>query len=330
MLVLACESREGCNPGLSLPFANVTLLTSISSIPSGVERDHDLEIMVALGENARSREVGEVRVLVDVDFPKVRSLEDLDSSNTRATKDLRRAIAESQLADRERLEELATEQDLLKVRAHLYGHQPDYAELFRYASFALPGRVVALANADVVLRNLDRLDSQAFVVPEESNKTRVALALTVRPPTGKFGQTCDKQLNDRCHRNSGPYDGFVFGTPLPATARYDLLEEFLPAPVYMNELAAEFRAKQFLVASGFDVINPCLNHLAEHWHCNSKKSHHQTAPVYADAWDLMVALGGKVELPAEKDTWGIKCPNERDFDDAQRPRETYNQDATTE
>ena len=249
--------------------------------------------MLALGENSRTSEVGEIRVLLD------------SGPSEDASKELRFDIFRAQRLNAKKLEKLATSRDLSKVTVHVFGRQPTYADIFRYASDELNGRVVALANADVVLRNLHLLDADAF---SEENLT--ALVLTVRDPTGNFQRECRRHL-DRCDSSWGPagnsYDGFVFRSPLPPTSRYDLLELFEPLPVYMNDNGAENRAKQFLAASGYDLFNPCLNNITEHWHC-APKMHHSRDRV--DGGTELRAIGGGPKVPIAKNTRGLRCSSE--------------------
>ena len=260
---------------------------------------------MAFGENARSPEIGEIRVLVDEG--QTSEWMNLDEE---ATMQLRRDVKDGQMLNREKLDFLASDVDLQKITAHVYGHQPTYAELFRYASYGLPGRIVALMNADIVLRNMDLIDASAFDDDEDS---RLALALTVREATGAFMRECSKEgrIIDRCNEKGKgttySWDGFVFSSPLPATSRYDMLEEFRPVPVYMNEMGAENRAKQFMTASGYDLVNPCYCSLAEHWHC-AAKMHRSSTRVDPENPSLFYELGGDMGLPSGgAETRGIRC-----------------------
>mmetsp|Transcript_12177 Transcript_12177/g.36706 ORF Transcript_12177/g.36706 Transcript_12177/m.36706 type:complete len:323 (-) Transcript_12177:67-1035(-) len=302
--------KSGCNADPSAPRANVTMLTTIplpTSWRKGTQEPHLFEIMLALGENSRNAEVGEIRVLLDSgppvgseDFAQVNK--DWNNVDDVATGRLRADVLASQSALAEKLDVLASHDELTKLTAHVYRHQPTYAELFRYASDALPHRLVALTNADIVLRNTHLLDASAF--------QDFSLVLTVREPTGAFGSSCARgRIRDLCVNFTWAgfsYDGFVFNSPLVATARYSLLEEAQPTPVYMNEMGAENRAKHFLAASGYELANPCLNRLAEHWHC-TPKMHHQTRgvdPAHASK-HYMASRAVKVA----KDTRGLRCPS---------------------
>ena len=248
--------------------AVVTLLTTIPQPLEWAEEahvEHLTEIMLALGENSRTQGIGEIRVL-------------MDRAPLNATQRLRMDVTKAQKENAHMLDGVASWTELSKIQASVVGHQPTYAEIFKYASEELPGHLVALINADIVLRNLQLLDASAFKSDRDVNETLLkALVLTVRPPSGNFKRHCpDIFLTDRCSSAMGnsSYDGFVFKSPLPQTARYDFLEVARPRPVFMNENGAENRAKQFLMASGYELFNPCLANLTEHWHC-SHKMHHQ-------------------------------------------------------
>jgi len=315
-------ARRKCNPDPWAPRVNVTILTTIPGTPSWrneSKESHVYEIMLALGENSRSAEVGEIRVLLDSGPP----AESDDNNNNNATNDavddaaatrrLREDVAEGQsYFAAEKLDALASRDQLEKVTAHVYGRQPTYAELFRYASYALPHRLVALTNADVVLRNLDLLDASAFT----TNTSLLTFVLAVRPPTGAFASACPRKRfpADRCEGwwlGGYSFDGFIFHSPLVATARYDFLEDFLPVPVLMNEGCAENRAAQFLSASGYAVVNPCLRNIAEHWHCGPDMHHLGGVRVYVKhPTPEYLALGGNGRVPAVKrldDTPGLRC-----------------------
>ena len=300
-----------CNPDPLAPRVNVTILTTIPSTPSWMNetyRSHLYEIMLAFGENSRTEEVAEIRVMLDKgdseeesNWPHV-----IDDA---ATIRLRKDILGSQKLFSKKLDIPATERQVEKISAHVFGRQPTYAELFRYASYALPGRVVVLMNADIVLRHLDRLDGDALYSPAitSSPEPPTAIALTTHEPSGAFGASCPKgKIRDRCYTHTASYDGFIFASPLVPTARYDFLEAYEPFPVYMNENGAENRAKQFLSASGYLVVDPCRNRLAEHWHCAPKMHHSKTR---VDARSPIVELiGGPPRIPIAADTRGLRCP----------------------
>ena len=209
------------------------------------------------------------------------------------------------------LEALATEAELGKLRTTVYGHQPTYAELFRYASIKFPHSVVALLNADVALRNTHRLDLQAFCDRKPgarmtSAHVRPPLALvlsTRKPSTRRDPKTC-RPVVDRCswaawrkaHASAAAatnlppgrsWDVTIFRAPLLSTADYSLLEvpspsalstwpdrwQHLLRPVYMNSNGAERRAVDFLLRAGYEVRNPCEVIHAEHFHCVPQKTH---------------------------------------------------------
>ena len=255
---------------------NVTIVTTIPVTPSwsmGTSKAHLNEMLLALGENSRSMEVGEIRVLLDdgpTDKDALKTVSRQVNSDgwsaavdAVATSQLRTDVRKIQKMLSNKLDGASSDLDLQKIKAHVFGRQPTYAELFRYAN-ELSGRIVAVANADIVLRNMHLVDPEAFL---HGTTSPLAMALAVRPPTGKFGSACQTNVDDRCI--SATYDGFLVALPLVGTPRYDILEEFRPAPVYMNEWGAGDRAHQFLSASGYDIVNPCLANLTEHWHCST-------------------------------------------------------------
>jgi len=181
----------------------------------------------------------------------------------------------------------ASEEDILKVRAHVYNEQPTYAQLLRYASYALPQQMVLLSNADVVFRRLNILDAAAF-----PSGRLLALALAVRKPMGNFAATCEdtRVVIDRCDNHGWSFDAFLFRSPIVAGARWDLLEEVRPQPVYMNDNGSELRCAAFLINSGYEIYQPCLFNMTEHWHCKAKM-HHLKGDADVNAWD-----GDKREL----------------------------------
>lgn len=230
----------------------ISLLTTLPYVPRPRSHEHIREALLAIGENSRSPLIDDIVVLLDKGGPPLR-----DS-----------IIAEQ----RKRGHNVS---NVTKVRTVVYGRQPTYSDLFRFASVHLAKRAVALLNADVVLRNLHLIDHQAL-------KSKVALVLPVRPPSGAF--KCAHDIPDRCNRSTwrfagGSWDVEIFWSPLQG-AQYDLLDVMPPAPVYMNEQGAENRVGYFLTMSGYDVQDPCYNNLTEHWHCSVAHTHHSKRNVY--------------------------------------------------
>ena len=289
------------------------VLTTLRSIPTNREllaaRSHWREVLLALGANCREAAIGHVRVLLD---ERADGLLAVNASGY-----LRDAVSRAQVQDwhgssqHALLEALATEAELGKLRTTVYGHQPTYAELFRYASIKFPHSVVALLNADVALRNTHRLDLQAFCDRKPgarmtSAHVRPPLALvlsTRKPSTRRDPKTC-RPVVDRCswaawrkaHASAAAatnlppgrsWDVTIFRAPLLSTADYSLLEvpspsalstwpdrwQHLLRPVYMNSNGAERRAVDFLLRAGYEVRNPCEVIHAEHFHCVPQKTH---------------------------------------------------------
>lgn len=227
----------------------LTLLTTLPYVPRPRSHEHIRETLLAIGENSRSLLVEDIVVLLD-----------------KGGGSLRESIV-----DEQRKREY--EGNVTKVRTVVYGKQPSYGDLFRFAGAHLADRAVAILNADVVLRNLHLIDHQAL-------KDKVALVLPVRPPSG----FCAHDIPDRCNRTTwrfagGSWDVEIFWSPLQ-DAQYDLLDVMPPAPVYMNEEGAENRVGYFLTMSGYDIHDPCYNNLTEHWHCSAKHTHHSKRNVY--------------------------------------------------
>ena len=237
------------------------MLTTLRKIPSNHDqlaaRSHWREVLLALGANCREAAIGHVRVLLD---------ERADGRlAVNASGRLREAVSRAQAQDwyassqHRLLEALATEAELSKLESTVYGHQPTYAELFRYASTKFPHSVVALLNADVAMRNTHRLDLQAFChrLPDPrmaSAQVRPPLALvlsTRKPSTRRDPKTC-RPVVDRCSwaawrkahdsaavaaglaTNLPPgrsWDVTIFRAPLLSTADYSLLEAPSPSVV---------------------------------------------------------------------------------------------------
>jgi len=300
-----CTDEEEATDGL------FTLLTSIPFVGCGsTHREkcanphpHFLEALLAIAENSKNAHIEEIRVLVDrFSAGGPSHSRELDDNATAA---LREEIAENQAELAHRMDVEATAMDLTKVTAHVFGEQPTSAQLFRYASYALSRRVVLLTNADVVFRNLNFLDGSAFLTPDRL----FVLAFAVRKPTGNFAATC-QDLNiviDRCDNLAWSFDAFAFASPLVASARWDLLEEVSPQPVYMNDNAAEHRVNSFLLHSGYDVYQPCLYNFTEHWHCQSKMHHTKGEYNVAPVDGGQDAFRGFGRIKPTRDFPGLRC-----------------------
>lgn len=279
MLWLLLVMTKACKPK---PVSLVVTLPYVPMLRNGPA--HINETLLAIGENARSPWVREIRVLVD----------DGDSGATMA---LRKNILQEQLRHIDKLDGLATIKDVEKVSATVVGRQPTYLDLFQYVDAELANRTVALANADVVLRHLDQVDELRNLV----------LVVSVRTPEGAFGRGCSKadrrifRLTDRClwERAGTSWDVFIFEAPL-RNPKYDILLE--PArPLFMNQWGAENVAGHFLASSGYELANPCLHGIAEHWHCSGRT--HNVQHYHADAHLAADAPG--VFVPPSTPTPGI-------------------------
>lgn len=276
--------------------AAVTVLTSLPYIPSGA-RDvspHMWEALLALGENARTPEVTEVHVL-------------LDNATGDATSALRKDVARCQ-ANSPQLSRAANGSELAKIRAHVFGHQPTYVELLRYANDNLQG-LVALANADVVLRNLDQIDRDAF-----DDEPPLVFALSVSLPNEQYLKSCGDdsalhakdELVDRCNKyvlRGWSWDTYVFKSPLVPDACYDLFTSE-PLPIYMNSMGAENRAGHFFAVSGYHLYNPCQSVVVEHWHC-APKMHGRDPPT--GKWIHPGLLRAGTYVAPQRVSRGIRC-----------------------
>lgn len=234
--------EQSCSPTRTRTLS-LSLLTTLPYVPAQSASPHIKETLVALGENARSPLVETIVVLLD----------------TFQGDDATRALRDRIQTDAEALE---------KIRAVVFGTQPTYAQLFQFANEHLTG-IVALMNADIRLKNLDRIDADAFYASPP-----LALVIAVEPPSFR---PCRAVPEDRCNVTQWKWAGSswdveIFKTPL-FNPNFDLLDKMPPAPIYMNEQGAENRAGFFLAAAGYELYNPCHNHLAEHWHCWPSATH---------------------------------------------------------
>jgi len=314
--LLLVAAARACTEAGQAEAPQLTILASLPFVSLNLDQAHPhlIETLLALGENTRSPHVVEVRVVLDRHFPSPtngvvkRDLHkrDLDKN---ATWDLQQQIALAQREHSERLDEIASQEQLQKIQAHVFGQQPTYAQLFRYANYALVDRIVVLTNADVVFRNFQSLDAGAFY-GKHGVDPNFMLILAVRKPTGKFAETCEdmERVIDRCDNLAWSYDSYVFKSPITATARYDMLEEISPHPIYMNDNAAEHRVGAFLLMSGIAVYQACLYNFTEHWHCNQKMHHakgnYNVEPVDGNPDETRM---GFADIRPTYDFPGLKC-----------------------
>lgn len=311
-----------CNNASNATWAPLTLITTLPYIPSSdsAAHIHINESLLAIGENCRSRSIAEIHVLLDT-FP---------GNDEEASAALRRNVALEQA----RLPQWKGQPSrtgwrawypadfdthLTKIHAHVFGRQPTYSDIFRFASSSLSNRIVGITNADIVLRNPEAIDLDSF----STSLAPFALCISVRPPSGPYAGTCRFTrvgVRDRCvdergrSRGGGSWDVTIFHSPL-VNPRYELLDDLPPTPVYMNQMAGEERAGYFLAESGYRLYNPCKSVIAEHWHCTKHKTHHAKFDLArivnrttgSFAYNIRPLHGGMVV--ARADTPGIICPD---------------------
>ena len=155
--------------------------------------------------------------------------------------------------------------------------QPEYWDIFQYASQTLASRVVVLANGDILFdTSLQRLESQemngsfAFVLSTDSARANTLYEYL-------YGTPCDTWSHckqDGVQQHS--WDAFVFRSPLPwpvDSASYTYLHVERLLHVVMNTPGAENRAAFALQMMGLRVLNACDHLHAVHWHCGPLTHH---------------------------------------------------------
>jgi hypothetical protein len=173
-----------------------------------------------------------------------------------------------------------------KLSAEAVGAQPTYAEVLRYADAEWPrATLVAVANADVVLRGADRLDARGFAAsadtrshtsksPGGGRPLALVLSVTAAPLLGEAASSGERKSCgvDQCGAVAfgWSWDVHVYETPLSPAVNFSLLEAVAPHPVYMNAMGAENRVGWMLHRGGYELRNPCVDVVAEHWHCAAK------------------------------------------------------------
>lgn len=276
-------------------YSNITVVTTIHHIPVGRFKPsiHLTEVLLSLGENCRSEEISNVHVLIDTTAD--------DGNNEDVTTKLRNAILQAQLSSLYEVgsirgynissREIKSDISLLmKLVVFVFGAQPTYADMFKYAESNLSHHMVAILNADIILCGLNRLDYGAFSVKSKP----IALTIAVSAAKG-----CGE---DECNKPQGwSWDVHIFKTPLSPSLNYSLLEEVGPTPVYMNAMGAENRVGYMLRLGGYTLSNPCRDIIAEHWHCGAKE-HFGRKRVDAIVEDMAI----KKDMFSQVLQWGIK------------------------
>jgi len=263
---------------LDHPATSVVVLTTIPLVPqvfpADPKKDHVVESLLALGAMCSEAGIEHVRVLLD----------EVHTDDASPTAHLRSAVARAAAQYTDRASVIirhlnasdasgaagshATNlvQALEKLEAMVFGRQPTYADMFRHAGEAFPGRLVAVANADIVLRGAHRLDAAAFAEGGADGRRPLALALSA---TVVKGAGCGDDLCGKFPMGWS-WDVHVFRAPLARGFDYALLEALPPAPVFMNAMGAEGRVGFALASAGYELLNPCVDVAAEHWHCAPK------------------------------------------------------------
>lgn len=270
--------------------SNISLITTIHQISTDGFKPsvHLSEVLLSLGENCRSDQISNIHVLIDTGV-----------DNEDVTKKLRKAVLQAQLSSLVAVgtirgynvsaHEIKSEiSSLNKLVAIVFGKQPTYAEMFKYADSKLSHSMVAILNADIVLHGLHRLDYEAF---------DSLIAHTIAVSTSKEG--CGE---DECSKPQGwSWDVHIFKSPLAPSVNYSLLEVTEPTPVYMNAMGAENRVGYMLKMGGYSLSNPCRDIVAEHWHCGAKE-HFGRKRVDSKIEDPLIEKG----IFSDVIRWGIK------------------------
>jgi hypothetical protein len=146
-----------------------------------------------------------------------------------------------------------------------------------YANTSLAGRLVLLANSDIVFDETLRR-----IAPEGILNGEIAFVMSVSQPplNGRykeiFGTDCHP--TSKCAvglwqgapkwKSAGwSWDAYVFASPLPR--KFDPFQ----VNVVMNMMGAEYIAAYQFEASGVKLYNPCEYVHTFHWHCQGGKMH---------------------------------------------------------
>ena len=242
--------------------------------------NHALEVLLVLRANCDQSGIAAVHVVLD----------DGPDSAASSTARLRSAVAHASSRFAAHLVPMrsnhsaggnTSDRPLRKIRASVFSRQPTYAELFRFAeelphvkSSAVSLRrrspkvhLVALANADIFLRNSELLDTSSFLSDAAAATPRRPLALTLTSSALSGG--CGP---DSCSTapQGWSWDVTIFAVPFANPLNYSMLESLQPFPVYMNALGAENRVGLMLSAAKYELRNPCHVIQAVHVHCATK------------------------------------------------------------
>jgi hypothetical protein len=165
--------------------------------------------------------------------------------------------------------------DKLQCATVLETPMPTYADYFAYSDGVLPGRVVVVAQPDVVFDStLGLIDREAIL------KRRHGYILAVKPPPmdgeyrEAFGADCANTPTCAvgAWQGGGPWgqselagsswDAFVFAPPV--TLNMSMTKIAIGTDVPGSERLAAF---QLETAARISLFNPCEHVHAQHWHC---------------------------------------------------------------
>ena len=272
----------------------LNILTTLSFVPGEIivgadlRADHRIESLLALAENCYEPEVSQVVVLLDRGAPETATANLRGAVTLAALRYVERRAAmrrhlNSELnatkSGRSKQQWFAANELPLparsgaipveKLTATVVGAQPTYAEMLRKAGELFPGELVAVANADIVLRHAERLDAGAFDAMSTGSKAPRPPLVLALSPTVVRGAGCGDDICGKVPQGWS-WDAHLFRAPLLASFDYGHLESTPPLPVFMNQMGAENRVGFALAAAGYEVLNPCEAIIAEHWHCAPK------------------------------------------------------------
>jgi len=261
---------------------NLSLLT-VSFVPENDNNLHIHEVYAAIAINLQNKFISDVYVMTESDCGTF-------------SQAFRQTLA--RMANRTRI--------LYKSYRKFWcvpsptGHQPTYEDLFKYANTTLAGKLVLLANADIVYdETLNRVvaNNHSKLVDPLTNEPIAYVLSMKKPPDGSkylevFGKECRCNAHTTCFATctigtwqhgwplgGNSWDAYIFATPLPSA--FNLAHTRLP----MNYNGAESMPAYQLLASGVQLYNPCFFINAFHWHYQGWKMHGSN--IWANSLDFV-------------------------------------------